>query len=64
MSQLISFVLAEMIRAVSHAKKARRTKWKIFAKAGLEPTISRLLDWRSNRLCYQVGGCLTVDIYK
>ena len=25
--------------------------------AGFEPTISRLLDWRSNRLCYRKSDC-------
>ena len=50
-----------MIRPVSRATNARITKWKILA-AGIEPTISGLLDWRSSRVYNRV--VLTVDIYR
>ena len=54
------FHLYWLIRAVKNAEKGRIKNEKLLPKAGLEPTISRLLDWRSNRLCYRV--ILTVGI--
>ena len=44
------FHLYCLIRAVSHAKIAKVTKEKFLTTLGLESTISRLLDWRSNRM--------------
>ena len=43
-----------MIRAVSHAKKARLKNEFFLSTTGLEPTFSRLLDWRSIQMCYRV----------
>ena len=61
MSRLISFVLADSSCEPREESENYKMKKK-FPTAGLEPTISRLLDWHSNRLCYWV--VLTVDIYR
>ena len=59
MSQLISFVLADSSFEPREESEYYKMK-KSLSTAGLEPTISRLLEWHSNRLCYQV--VLTLEI--
>ena len=62
MSRLISFVLTESNceqreESENYEMKTSYPQW------DLEPTFSRLLDWRSNLLCYQVrSDC--IDIYR
>ena len=52
MSRVISFVLADS--NCEPREESGNNKMKILATSGLEPTISLLLDWGSNRLSYHV----------
>ena len=58
MSMLISFVLADS-NCEPRKESQEFQNEKFLPTAGFEPTISPLLDWCSNLLCYRV--VLTVD---
>ena len=47
---------------VQHANNAKIKKWKILIHSGLEPTVSHLLVWRSNR--FRHGTTWTVNLYR
>ena len=61
MPRLISLVLADSSRKACEEDEKLQNKT-ILAPVGLDPTSSRLLDWRSNQMRF--GTAVIVDTYR